>query len=80
MKDNRILSGRHVSVDGEGDKAVERALRKLKKKVQNSNVFNDLKAREFYEKPTTERKRKKNLARRRWLRKLEDQKLPTKDF
>jgi len=80
MKDNRILSGRYVSVDGEGDKAIERALRKLKKKVQNSNVFNDLKAKEFYEKPTTERKRKKNLAKRRWQRKLEEAKLPSKDF
>jgi len=71
----RIEMGRTVIHDGEGEKALERTLRKLKKKIQGSNIMNDLRAREFYEKPTTKRKREKNLARRRWLRKLESEKL-----
>ena len=36
------------------DNNVEKALRKLKKKVQNSGTLNDLRLREHYVKPTTE--------------------------
>jgi len=77
---NKIQFGRVVTVDGDGEKSIDRALRKLKKKVQNSNIFNDLKAKEFYEKPTSKRKRERNLARRRWLRYLEMERLPSQDF
>jgi small subunit ribosomal protein S21 len=38
----------------------------------------DLREREFFEKPTTERKRKKSQAKRRWQKKLEAQQLPKK--
>ena len=45
-----------------------------------SGLLNELREREFYEKPTTERKRKKNQAKRRWERKLADQQLPKKMY
>ncbi len=57
---------------------VEKALRKFKKKVQESGLLQDLRAREFYEKPTTARKRAKNSAKRRWQKRLESQALPKK--
>ena len=69
------LHGRSVIVT---DGNVERALRKFKKKIAESNLINDLRAREFYEKPTTERKRKKSAAKNRWRKKLADQQLPPK--
>lgn len=69
------LRGRSVTVQ---DNNVERALRKLKKKVQASNVLNDVRAKEFYEKPTTQRKRKKSSAQNRWQKKLAEQALPPK--
>ena len=69
------LNGRSVTVQ---DNNVERALRKFKKKVQASNILNDLRAREFYEKPTTVRKRKKSAAQNRWRKKLAEQTLPKK--
>ena len=59
---------------------VEKALRKLKKRVQESGLLQNLRDREFYEKPTTARKRAKNAARRRWLKKLEAQELPKKFY
>ena len=59
---------------------VEKALRKFKKKIMESGLLNELREREFYEKPTTERKRKKNQAKRRWERKLADQQLPKKMY
>lgn len=59
---------------------VEKALRKLKKKVQESGILQELREREQYEKPTTARKRAKNAARRRWQKKLESEQLPKKLF
>jgi len=69
------LHGRSVIVQ---DNNVERGLRKLKKKVQASNVLNDLRAHEFYEKPTTKRKRQRSAAVNRWQKKLAEQALPKK--
>lgn len=59
---------------------VEKALRKLKKKVQESGILQELREREQYEKPTTARKRAKNAAKRRWKKKLESEQLPKKLF
>jgi len=60
------------------DGNIEKALRKFKKKVQESGLLDDLRARETYEKPTTVRKRKKGAARARWRKQLRDQQLPKK--
>lgn len=57
---------------------VEKALRKFKKKVAESGLLQELRDREFYEKPTTSRKKAKNAARRRWQKKLSGESLPKK--
>ena len=57
---------------------VDKALRKFKKKVAESGLLEELKSRQFYEKPTTERKRKKGAAQARWRKKLREQELPKK--
>jgi small subunit ribosomal protein S21 len=62
------------------DGNVEKALRKFKKKIQESGLLDELRARETYEKPTTERKRKKGAARARWRKQLRDQQLPKKMY
>ena len=59
---------------------VEKALRKFKKKVQESDLLQELRERETYEKPTTARKKAKASARRRWKKKLADEQLPKKLF
>jgi small subunit ribosomal protein S21 len=69
------LYGRSVLVQ---DGNVDRALRKFKKKIQSSGILNDLRDREFYEKPTTTRKRKRSAAKNRWQKQLESQSLPAK--
>lgn len=69
------LHGRSVTVQ---DNNVERALRKFKKKIQASNILNDIRARESYEKPTTRRKRKRSAALNRWRKRLADNQLPAK--
>jgi small subunit ribosomal protein S21 len=60
------------------DGNVEKALRKFKKKIQDSGLLNELRERETYEKPTTARKRKKSVARNRWRKQLRSQQLPKK--
>lgn len=78
MKDIHRPSGSSVSVkDGE---PIERALRRFKKKIQDSGLLQELRDREFYEKPTTERKRKKSAAKNRWRKELAKQALPPKLF
>ena len=58
------------------DGNIEKALRKFKKKVQNSGILNDLREREFYIKPTTARKLKCSAAKNRWRKQVEAQQLP----
>ena len=62
------------------DDNVERALRKFKKKINESGLLQNLRDREQYEKPTTERKRKKAAAKNRWRKKLESQQLPKRMY
>lgn len=62
------------------DDNIEKALRKFKKKVNDSGILQVLKEKEFYEKPTSVRKRAKSSAINRWNRKLADQQLPKKLF
>jgi small subunit ribosomal protein S21 len=60
------------------DGKVEQALRKFKKKIQEDGLLDELRARETYEKPTTERKRKKGAAKARLRKRLRDHQLPKK--
>ena len=71
------LYGRTVLVK---DGNVDKALRKFKKKIMESGLLNDLRDREFYEKPTTARKRKKSSAKNRWQKQVAAQALPKKLF
>ena len=58
----------------------EKALRKLKKKLSDSNKLQDLRDREFYEKPTTAKKKKQAAAKQRWRKHLNSQSLPKKMY
>mgnify|MGYP006270077715 CR=1 FL=1 len=61
--------------DGENFNSV---LRRFKKKVQEAGILDDLRRKEHYEKPTTERKRKKGAAKARLRKRLRDSELPKK--
>lgn len=76
MKNN--LKGTAVVVkDGED---FNRALRRFKNKVEDSGKLKDIQKKEFYEKPTTERKRKKGAAKARWRKQMEKEQLPKKMY
>jgi small subunit ribosomal protein S21 len=53
---------------------VSRALRKLKKLVTQEGVIKEIRAKEYYEKPSLKRKKQKAAARKRWLKQLEKNK------
>lgn len=73
---NRMINGNRVRVkDGE---FIEKTLRRFKKKVRESGVLQDLREKEFYEKPTTIRKRKKAAAVNRQRKYQASQRLPRK--
>ena len=69
------LKGSTVYVRNEN---VEQAMRKFKKKMQDSGLLQELRDRECYEKPTSLRKRKASAAKNRWKKKLSSQQLPKK--
>lgn len=47
-----------------------KAFRKFKKKIQDDGLLQELRERQYYEKPSIKRKRAKAAARSRWLKKL----------
>lgn len=60
------------------DGSVEKALRKLKKKLMESGKLQEVKDRQEFVKPTTERKIKAGQAKSRWKKHLRSQQLPPK--
>lgn len=57
---------------------INQALRKFKKKIEAAGTLEDVRKKEFYEKPTAARKKAKAAAKARWRKKLESTKLPKK--
>ena len=62
------------------DGKFEKAMRLFKKKVDDSGIIKEYRDRMEYVKPTTQRKMKKNAAKKRWQRHLEASKLPEKNY
>jgi len=56
------------------------ALRRFKRTIEKLGLLTDLRAREFYEKPTAERKRKKAAAVKRHYKRVRSMQLPKKLF
>lgn len=56
----------------------EAAMRRFKRAIEKTGLLTELRAREFYEKPTAERKRKKAAAVKRHYKRLRSQTLPPK--
>ena len=64
------IQGTNTPVKGDDDRAFVRALRTFNRKVADANILEEVRQREFYEKPTTRRRRERDMARRRTERKL----------
>lgn len=77
---NKTLQKIGIAVYAKEGEHFDRMLRRFKKKVEDSGKLDDLRKHEFYEKPTTAKKRKASAAKARWLKKLKDQQLPPKMY
>ena len=78
MSREKRYDGNRVTV--KDNENITQALRRFKRKIEDSGLLDDLRAKEFYEKPTTERKRKKGAAKARWRKKLQKEQLPKKMY
>ena len=67
-KQDSIVRGLHVEVRNND---VNRAMRKLKKLMNNEGMQKDMRAKDFYEKPSIKKKKAKAAARKRWLKQQE---------
>ena len=59
---------------------INSALKRFKRKVEDSGVLDELRDREHYVKPTTARKKAKAAAKARWNKKLKENELPKKMY
>jgi len=69
------LMGRKVIVK---DGNVEKAIRKLKKKVQETGLLQELQSRETYTKPSVRRKMARAMAKKRWQKIVAQQNMFTR--
>jgi len=69
------LYGRKVTVQ---DSNVDKALRKLKKKIAESGMLQELQERETYTKPSVKRRLAKKMAVKRWRKHVMSQTLAPK--
>ena len=76
MSKEKRYDGNRVTV--KDNENITQALRRFKRKIEDSGLLETLRAKEFYEKPTTERKRKKSAAVNRYKKKLQKEQLPKK--
>ena len=69
-----------LNLERQTPKDIDRALRTLRKKEDACGTLKALRAKEGYEKPTTERKRKKAAAVSRHRRDMAKNSLPDKQY
>ena len=72
--DNRFMP----TVRVKENEPFEVAMRRFKRTIEKTGLLTELRAREFYEKPTSERKRKLAAAVKRHYKRLRSQQLPPK--
>lgn len=70
---NGMINGTKVFV--KSDEPIDKALRKFKKKVQESGILLKVRSKEAYEKPTLARKKAKASATKREQKRLSKEKL-----
>jgi small subunit ribosomal protein S21 len=69
-----------TSVRVKENEPFEVAMRRFKRTVEKTGLLTELRAREYYEKPTTARKRKLAAAIKRHHKRLRNQQLPPRKY
>jgi small subunit ribosomal protein S21 len=71
---------RGTGVTVKDNENINQALRRFKRKMEEAGTLDTLRSKEFYEKPTTARKRKKGAAKARLRKQIRSQQLPPKMY
>jgi small subunit ribosomal protein S21 len=66
-----VCPGIKVTIQGDDERSFTKAFRIFNKKVQESRLLQDIREREYYEKPSIVRKRKKEIAIKREAKRRE---------
>lgn len=66
-----VCPGIKVTIQGDDERSFTKAFRIFNKKVQESRLLQEIREREFYEKPSIIRKRKKEIAIKREAKRRE---------
>jgi small subunit ribosomal protein S21 len=74
--ENFKLKGRSVTLKEYEN--INQALKRFKKKIDESGLLEELRNRECYTKPCIGRKKSASAAKARWQKKLREQQLPPK--
>ena len=80
FRNPRAWENRMPTVRIKENEPFEVAMRRFKRTVEKTGLLTELRAREYYEKPTTERKRKLAAAVKRHHKRLRSQLLPKKMY
>ncbi len=67
--DNNKIKGLYVKVKGKDARALDKALKKFKRIIKDSGIMLELREREYFEKPSVKKRRKKQLANQRYKNK-----------
>ncbi len=73
-----LVSSHMTTIRVKENEPFEVAMRRFKRTIEKTGLLTDLRAREFYEKPTAERKRKLAAAVKRHYKRIRSQQLPKK--
>lgn len=74
--ENHKLKGKTVTLKEHEN--INQALKRFKKKIDESGLLEELRNRECYIKPSSRRKKSMSAAKARWQKKLREQQLPSK--
>ena len=73
-----VCPGLKVTIQGDDERAFLKAFRTFNKKVQDSRILRELREREYYERPSIIRKRKRAIAVKREQKRREASSIRTK--
>ena len=76
MRKIMITLQNRVKVTMRENENITQSLRRFKRKVEDSGKLETLRKKEFYEKPTTKRKREAGAAKARYRKKLQKEASP----
>ena len=76
MRKMMITMQNRVKVTMRENENITQSLRRFKRKVEDSGKLETLRKKEFYEKPTTKRKREAGAAKARYRKKLQKEANP----